>query len=108
MNIYIDSDNKITLSGLKETITDTYINADAVVTGQVYSGAGEIVTAVGSAVTFSYESASEGVYTSEIPNTIDIAQRRGILFLIELRVLYQGKLTTFRLPLEPVYKNISN
>ena len=65
-NWWLDSDNRIELTGLTDQSDDSYVN-DATVTGQLKTRAG---VNQGSAVTLSYIAASDGNYAG----TVDIPQ----------------------------------
>jgi hypothetical protein len=102
MNIYIRSDNTITLTGLKDSVTDTFIVSGATVRGQIFAGDDEILPGIN----FSYITASEGDYVAEVSDALNIFEKIGIQYVLQIVVEYLGKTTTFRQNLEPVYKNI--
>jgi hypothetical protein len=104
MIVYIQSDNIVVIDGVKDTVTDLYINAYAQITGQVY----ENQTALGAVLTFEYVPESDGQYKAEIPNTVDIKVNYGEPYYLLFSVIYQGKKTTFQEKLEPAYKNTTN
>jgi hypothetical protein len=64
----ISSDNLVTLTGLHDPVTGGWIN-DATVTAQLTDSDG---TNVGSAITFSYRNASNGVYDGTVPNSLSL------------------------------------
>lgn len=61
--IPIGGDCYVELTGLYDELSETYIN-NATVTGQLYTMGG---TAVGSAISFAYKAASNGIYQASIP-----------------------------------------
>lgn len=103
MRFYISSDNIVTLEGLIDVVTDTYIN-DATVTGIVYKG----TTPISSIVTFTYVTDSDGDYEGQVPNFVDVSEKDGNIYFIEITVTYSGNKLTIKEKLEPVYKTSNN
>lgn len=103
MRFYISSDNIVTVEGLIDVVTNTYIN-DAVITGIVYRGTAPI----SSTVTFAYVTGSDGNYEGQVLNTVDISEKDGNAYFIIITVTSSGNKLTIKEKLEPVYKTSNN
>jgi len=62
---WIDSDNVVQITGLKDVVTGNYIN-DATITATMADKNGNAVSGVGT-ITFTYTSGSNGDYCGEVP-----------------------------------------
>ena len=70
MNLYFESDNYITLTGVYDQISAAYVN-NATVTLKIFSAlAQEVADQIGSDITLAYVSASNGNYAATIPYTV--------------------------------------
>jgi hypothetical protein len=63
--LYLDNSNLLELRGLKDTVTDAYIN-DAVVSATVRDKNGDLVTGETFPKTLNYMAASNGVYRATL------------------------------------------
>ena len=98
--IYIDSDNVVTLSKLRDGITGTYANS-ATVTGRVLYADGEAVA--DSSFTLTYASASNGIYRGTIPDTVTELLTLGASYYVEVTVVSGGNQVVFRQLFEAGY-----
>ena len=103
MKLYIHSDCRISLLGLRDNMTGLYIN-DATVTGRVIRDGVQITDDL----TFTYKPDSRGDYITDVDNSLALAEKDGILYYLEVTVVCLGKTTTFRERVEPVYKSENN
>jgi len=69
MILYVDNDNAIRLDRLKNALTDAFVN-NATVSAQLKNAAG---ASVGSAVTLTYVTASDGRYQGAVESSVDIS-----------------------------------
>lgn len=103
MKLYIHSDCRISMIGLRDNATGEYIN-DATVTGRVIKD-GRVIT---DELTFTYVTGSDGKYETDVDNSLSLSEKDGILYYLEVTVVCLGKTTTFRERVEPVYKSENN
>lgn len=71
--IYIDNTNKVTLTGLQNSLDDSYIN-DATVSVTIVDGDDAEVVGATWPVTLEYVSASNGVYRGLIPSSVELTE----------------------------------
>ena len=69
---WIDSDNAIQLTGLKDVVTDNYVN-DATVTAALTDSDGNAVSGA-DAISLVYRSGSDGHYVGEIPHDVELVE----------------------------------
>ncbi len=69
--IYVNNDNAVTVNGLKDLTTDTFIN-DAVVNATLQDCDGNNIAGGSWPVTLSYIAASDGEYRGVIQDTVNI------------------------------------
>jgi hypothetical protein len=70
-NVYISSDNLVTVDALTDPIDDSYVN-DATVTAKLTSDAAGVTTVVNSSITLTYVAASDGKYQEAMPSTVSL------------------------------------
>jgi hypothetical protein len=68
--IYVGSDNRIELTGLRDPDDDSYVN-DATVTALLKDSA-DANTISGSSITLTYVTGSDGNYRGSMPNTVSL------------------------------------
>lgn len=73
MNVYISSDNLVTVDGLTDEATGSYVN-DATVTAKLTTDSAGVSTVSGSSITLSYVAASDGKYRGEMPYTVSLTE----------------------------------
>lgn len=83
---FINSDNLVQITGLKNVATDAFLNS-ATVTAQVKDAAG---TNVGGAITFVYVAASDGDYNGSIPNATALLLTDGDPYTLEITIIDSG------------------
>jgi len=67
---WIDSDNAVQITGLKDVVTGSYIN-NATVTATMTDSSGSAVSGVGT-INFTYISGSDGNYAGEVPAAAEL------------------------------------
>src|SRR5574342_283951 len=79
MQIYIANDNVLVMDGLKNVVTEAYVNS-ATVTAQLKTDTG---TNVGGALTLAYVSPSNGRYRATIEEDLAVVEGTAYVFHID-------------------------
>jgi hypothetical protein len=97
---WIDTDNCVQITGLKDVVTDQYVN-DATVTGVLTDKNGNTVTGAGS-LSFEYISGSNGNYAGEIPSTVTLTE--GEQYTLTITAMGGGFKLTVKITRRSAYK----
>lgn len=98
--LYIDTDDCIRLSGLKDVVTDAYVN-DATVTATVYDSDGIAVSGAED-LSIPYIADSNGNYAGQVPNTVTIT--KDAEYEVEVTAVKGDFKTTYRFNATGAYK----
>ena len=82
---WMDSDNVVYLSKLRNRITGSYYNDLETITAQLYDTDDEVV---GSAITANYVAASNGCYTIQIPDDVGMAAKSN--YYLKITIIAAG------------------
>lgn len=83
MNLYVGNDHILLLEGLKDTLTDTFIN-DATVTATLRKAIGSTVSGQSWPTTMDYVASSDGNYQAILDDSLDI--HSGLTYVLEISV----------------------
>ena len=99
--IYIENDNLITLTGLKNSLLDTYIT-DATVVVTVKDENGDTVTGSSWPLTMDYVAGTDGTYRVILPEALVLT--KNVRYVAEVKVDSSDLDALFKVPLVAKYR----
>jgi len=99
-NVYLSTDNCIRVRGLKDCVTEEYIN-DAVITATLYDADDSPVSGAED-MSISYITGTDGDYAGEIPHTVTLVENA--YYTVKITITGSGYQTVYKIKTRATYK----
>ena len=99
-NVYLNTDDCIRVRGLKDCVTEEYIN-DAVITATLYD-ADDVVVPGAVDISIPYITGTDGDYAGEIPHTVALTE--GAYYTVQVTITGSGYQTVYKIKTRAIYK----